>query len=635
MIAIDTETHLIGPQCYRTYGCAVCGPYGRSAPPLVCVQYYAQTDDGTQRSGVLSAKHDDWRGIVRAALRGDFGVMFGHHIAYDIGVLWSADSTLIAPTIRAYEADRVTDTMLRAKLLDVATGQKKFYHDASGKASKTAFGLDALARRHLGKGIAGKGNIQLRYREVEDTPVSSWPSEWYQYAIDDVIVDTELYVQQSAAPAAVFVDEYRQARAALWLTLMAAWSVQLDPHGVDTLERVSLIERDGLGKTLVDAGLMTWTLKAGFRKRAKLAQARQQYAYESTGRAVPRTDKGNVSLSRSMLQDSGDDELNEYSAFSAVSYLLSKDIKFYRGACDTMAGMTRPMVDTILETGRVSLSKPALLNLGRKPGVRECIVARNGCVILASDYSGFELCTFAQTCIDLCGRSALADMLNAGIDPHLVIAEQIDTQHRSYDTLRGLYKAGDKQVKDLRQVGKVANFGFPGGLGPATLVFFALQTYGVRITEHEATMLRDAWRRTYPEYKRFFELVSDMVDAGCVSLRRSGRIRGDVRFTNACNTWFQGPAADIAKAAGWRIMRECYGCADSPLFGARIVLFVHDEFVLEVTPERLGACAARVEDLMIREAREWLPDVKIGVESMAMQRYSKAPLPGNKVEIPA
>jgi hypothetical protein len=52
----------------------------------------------------------------------------------------------------------------------------------------------------------------------------------------------------------------------------------------------------------------------------------------------------------------------------------------------------------------------------------------------------------------------------------------------------------------------------------------------------------------------------------------TGRIRGDVAFTESRNTRFQGLAADGAKIALWHALRD----------GIRVVAFVHDEIVAEI-----------------------------------------------------
>eukprot|EP01124_Arcella_intermedia_P029150 TRINITY_DN6087_c0_g1_i1.p1 TRINITY_DN6087_c0_g1~~TRINITY_DN6087_c0_g1_i1.p1 ORF type:complete len:608 (+),score=126.44 TRINITY_DN6087_c0_g1_i1:177-1826(+) len=52
----------------------------------------------------------------------------------------------------------------------------------------------------------------------------------------------------------------------------------------------------------------------------------------------------------------------------------------------------------------------------------------------------------------------------------------------------------------------------------------------------------------------------------------TGRIRGKVAFTQACNTPFSGLAADGAKLAMWDLMHEGY----------KIVAFIHDEILIEI-----------------------------------------------------
>jgi hypothetical protein len=73
----------------------------------------------------------------------------------------------------------------------------------------------------------------------------------------------------------------------------------------------------------------------------------------------------------------------------------------------------------------------------------------------------------------------------------------------------------------------------------------------------------------------------------------SGRVRGGCRFTQMCNTLFQGLAADGAKKALWDITRECYLDTASPLFGSRVMIFAHDELILEMPEEKAHEAALR------------------------------------------
>jgi len=109
-----------------------------------------------------------------------------------------------------------------------------------------------------------------------------------------------------------------------------------------------------------------------------------------------------------------------------------------------------------------------------------------------------------------------------------------------------------------------------------------------------------------------------VTEHGAIEQLYSGRLRGDVSYTDACNGMFQGLAADIAKDAGFKLARECYV---GVLEGDRITNFVHDEFVCEV-PEGLAQEHAKmIELILVDAARPWLPGVKLGVEVTVSRRY--------------
>lgn len=181
-------------------------------------------------------------------------------------------------------------------------------------------------------------------------------------------------------------------------------------------------------------------------------------------------------------------------------------------------------------------------------------------------------------------------------------------------------------MSDARQTGKVANFGFPGGLGAAALVFFALNNYDVRLTEDEARHLKRVWLETWPEMRQYFAWISTHTDKPFAQIQQLfvGRYRGGLRYTEACNTIFQGLGSDIAKAAGWKIIRACYDpTVQSVLYGSRVNNFIHDEFVGE-SPEPIAhECAFEVRRLMLEAAAPFLPNVRIDVEPALMRRYSK------------
>jgi len=107
-------------------------------------------------------------------------------------------------------------------------------------------------------------------------------------------------------------------------------------------------------------------------------------------------------------------------------------------------------------------------------------------------------------------------------------------------------------------------------------------------------------RKDGTEYTKYFvnkvwkgleELVADPVTLNLISDAKSqgsenlykhllgvdvctltGRIRGKVGFTQACNTPFSGLAADGAKLAMWNLMQA----------GFKLVGFIHDEILIEI-----------------------------------------------------
>jgi DNA polymerase-1 len=218
-----------------------------------------------------------------------------------------------------------------------------------------------------------------------------------------------------------------------------------------------------------------------------------------------------------------------------------------------------------------------------------------------------------------------------------MIASQI--MGAPYEVLKRIHESHEPEgnltwedVDNARQTGKVANFGFPGGLGPAALVHFALNNYGVRITEDKARELKRAWLATWPEMRDYFKFIDWHTSQPIPRIRQlfSNRVRGfnnsPRAYTEACNTMFQGLAADMAKHAGWLITQACFD-PNSPLYGCRIVNFIHDEFILEAPEFRAHEAALELSRLMIEAARYWLPNVRIAAKPQIMRRWSKKAKP--------
>ena len=104
-------------------------------------------------------------------------------------------------------------------------------------------------------------------------------------------------------------------------------------------------------------------------------------------------------------------------------------------------------------------------------------------------------------------------------------------------------------------------------------------------------------------------------------------MRGNVYYASRLNNGFQALNADGTKAAHRAVARECYGFGpmgrESPLYGTRPIVVVHDEIVAEAPLDRLHAAAFRMSDVMRDVMRSYLPDVHVHIEPAAMAYWCK------------
>lgn len=662
IIAFDTETSLIRP--------------GRTAPPMTCMTW--QEDGADAKICLHSAAY-----IYLKAWLEDPEVLFvGHNIAFDFAVVCAEFPDLVPAVFAAYEADRVTDTMLRQKLLDIAGGCYRGHFGDAGKWIKLDYSLAVCARRLAGMPIKKEG-FRMFYAPFRNVPLNRWTEhartvqargvawltgspdaelddlcaafgdrekfrtevkgmfaanaeEAVSYPLDDARATMACFVAQEVHARPYLADQFRQARKAWCQHLTSAWGLRTNAAGVATLQMQTERVCNEIQAKLVSEGLV----RPDGTRDTKLAKERMLAAcgwtwdegqgkyVETRDGAIPlrMTDSGEPSLDSDACKAADDEVLKLYAELTSLKTVLNKDIPALAKAC-VYPIHTR---FDLAETGRTTSSNPNVQNWRRLPGIRECFVPRPGRVFAQADYSSLELCTLAQACLDILGHSALADALNAGLDAHTALACSIlgidyDEGIARKDKGHPLHAGFD----DARQTAKVANFGFPGGLGAAKLCLFARKTYGVQITEERAKELKQQWLAKWPEMREYFSHVNGLQGSdGTLTLTqlRSARIRTckvPGTYTAACNSFFQGLGADATGGAYFLIAKACYVDTASPLFGSRIVNYVHDEFIVE-SPEAVAAeCAEELSRLMVLGASSWIPDVKLAAEPCLMRVWSK------------
>ena len=617
MIFLDTETELIRQ--------------GVLAPRLVCLQVAR----GDESPWLAVAGIDPVEEIVRELL--DAGqVVVGHNVAYDMLVLATEYPDLWPAILDAYEADGVTDTMLRAQLVAIAAGTHK----------REKYSLEALAWK-VGVKKDGDDPWRSKYSLLRGVPFERWPAAARRYALHDIEATRAVYLRQrppsvhaptqEVIPPAVTEglpvspDEFRQARAALVLHVIGATGVRTDPAAIGRLEAGVQRELGELREILQREGLIS---RGGTRSTAS---ARERMT-DVMGAAAPRTKTGLIALDEESCQKSGDPILESFAKYGSLQSFRSRIQRLRKGVEIPLTPRFRPLK----QSGRTGCAAGAhgyqIQNMRRAEGERECFIPRRpGSVFLAVDYDGAELHSLAQMCVWTVGYSRLADALNRGLDPHLLMAAR--ALGRDYEELTEILAHHDHPehaaIKLARQGSKIANFGYPGGMGAQSFVAYAAG-YGMELTVSDAEKLKADWLKAWPEMPEYFAWIRDAhrwhatrartADRELTTIRHpmSGRVRGEVFYTAACNSYFQGLAADAAKDAGWHLLRATRG---GDLQGWLLWNFVHDEYLLEGPVEDGDRAAKVVQRIMIEAATRWMPDLHHSAEATLMRRWSKSAEP--------
>jgi DNA polymerase-1 len=635
----DTETFLLSP--------------GAGAPPMVCLQF--AVDDGAPQ--VIHAKDPVLEETVRWALTQ--AQLVGHVLEYDMAVVaaWAFKldqafgEEILELVFRAYWEDRATDTSIRQKLLDIAHGCFE------GDRFRTwGYSLGEISDRVCGIKLDKTDPWRMLYGTLYATPVAQWPEEAIRYCHGDVIAPRTIY-QAQEPHRDLLQDQFRQARYAFAKRLMECWGIRTDREAVEKFHAQTLAESEVDRTTAVQAGLVrpdgSRNMKAAKGRMVQVFhQLEEEPALTDTGREVQDKlfkDTGRkfsafeiwdlhgdyIALDEDACLASGDDILQAFQRYGSLKTTLSRVERLYYGTEVPL----QASFQSIVATGRTScrmgdveegVSPPSwgfqLQNIPRKEGLRECFIPRPGFWFSSVDYDSQELKSWAQVCIWTVGHSRLAQVLNDGLDPHTELGASV--AGISKEEAYAKRKAGDKPFNDgPRQVAKIGNFGYQGGMGPATLRIQARKEYRVFLALRQCQELRDKWRKEWPESVAYFAWVNSLLAGGETATVRhflSDRVRGNIPYTVTCNTFFQGLTADAAKAAGFRLAWECYVDKSSPLYGSRVVDFIHDEYLLEVPEGERGHHAAyRQAEIMREEAQKWHPDVRITCSPAVMTRWRK------------
>ena len=251
----------------------------------------------------------------------------------------------------------------------------------------------------------------------------------------------------------------------------------------------------------------------------------------------------------------------------------------------------------VASTGRLASTDPNLQNIpvrteeGRK--IRRAFIAEPGYMLLSADYSQIELRLLAH----VADIAVLKDAFRDGVDIHALTASQVF----------GVPVEGMSPT--VRRKAKAINFGIIYGISP-----FGLGNQ-LGIPQKEASAYIDSYFERYPGIRDYMERMKEFCRAHGYVTTLFGRrahipgigdknpARRNFAERAAINAPLQGGAADIIKRAMLRLPDALAAAG----LGAKMLLQVHDELVLETPEDELEATAALAKRVMEGAAHLDLP----------------------------
>lgn len=481
--------------------------------------------------------------------------------------------------------DFLYDLVDRGKVRDTYILHKLYHLGTIGYVPFKA-SLAHLSETYINVVLEKSDDVRLTFEQYKGKPIKDIPIEHLEYGAKDAIATFDIYLALISRVSSIDKmgtllshDIQVKGDIALFHTHKNGIGFDLRARDKWMLDMEAKLEAES------DV-LASW----GWVRGLKGLQDRYEQIVKLLGIAdeLPRTNKGDIS--------SKGEDLEPFKHIPFVeAYIkfheLEKATSFVR---DITEGRVHPRYNLLVNTGRTSCSKPNFQQLPKVGGVREMFRASKGNTFIITDYNAIELATLAQVTYDRYGKSAMRDRINAG-----------ECLHYYYASV--MHECDVKDVsKKQRQEAKAANFGFPGGLGIDTFIQFSAG-YGLELTSQKASKMRNTWFKAFPEMDMYMQ-----GEVGHV-FTRTGRRRANTSYCAEKNTPFQGLAADGGKLALYELDKA----------GFKIVGWVHDEVLTEVSEKNVEEMKILQEDIMIKAMRMVVPDVNIGVESMISKVYTK------------
>ncbi|MDA7981191.1 MAG: DNA polymerase I [Alphaproteobacteria bacterium] len=524
--------------------------------------------NGADTDGVLLPEQpatDDVLALLAPVLADEAVLKIGQNIKYDIRVL-----ARLGVSVRGFD-----DTMLLSYVLDGGRG---------------GHGMDELARRHLERDTmtyaeatrpeSGRG--ALPFAEVSLARARD-------YAAEDAEVTLALWrVLRPRLAGEGMVSVYETLERPLVAVL-----AQMEANGIllrrATLERLDRDFAKGAAALAEECHRL-----AGHSFNLASPKQLGEVLFDELGLpANPRRGKsGARSTQHEILED-----------LAARGYELPERVLEWRALAKLRSTYTEALLERInpasgrvhthfnqsgASTGRLASSNPNLQNIpirsaeGRR--IRGAFHAAEGWKLLSVDYSQIEL----RLAAEMIGEEGLRAAFREGRDIHAATAAEI------------FHLSPDEVTSERRREAKAINFGILYGMSPFGLA------RGLKISQAEARDFMERYFARYPDIRRWMDETRVRArETGMVETAFGRRIYlPSVRSRNvaerrfgeraAINAPIQGTAADIIR----RAMIRLPGALEGAGLGARLLLQVHDELVLEVPEDEVDVTSDLVRGVM-------------------------------------
>lgn len=358
--------------------------------------------------------------------------------------------------------------------------------------------------------------------------------------------------------------------------------------------------------------------QAGTEFNIRSSQQLQQVLFETLG--LPKAGKtkgGALSTSQEALEKLADKHpiIDTILEFRKLEKMRSTYLEPFPQLVDQNGRIHTSFNQLATATGRLSSSNPNLQNIPVRGGMgsrmRSCFIASPGKFLVSADYSQIELRVLAHLSRD----PALINAFKAGADIH-----------RSTASL--LFEKPEGEITpDERRNAKTINFGIIYGMGAQKLA------RELKISMKEAKGFIERYFEKLGTLKEYYDsIVEGARNNGFVSTM-AGRRRfvPDIYSANAqaqsqarrqaINTVIQGSAADIIKIA----MLKVHNDQTLNSLGARLILQVHDELLVEAPTSTAQQAGQRLAEIMTAvTVGEQALDVPLLVEWGMAQNWGDA-----------